>query len=63
MLTEKQIYTNSKKLPKEYQILNLRMILNKELYEEKIISFDIFEKMQKLLLQKMAKINSEYKKD
>lgn len=63
MLTEEQIYTNSKKLPKEYQILNLRMILNKELYEEKIISFDIFEKMQKLLLQKMAKINSEYKKD
>ena len=40
MLTEKQIYTNSKKLPKEYQILNLRMILNKELYEEKIISFE-----------------------
>ena len=42
-----------KKLPKEYQMLNLRMIFNQELYDEKIITFDIFDRMQKLLMKKM----------
>lgn len=49
-------YTNLKKMPKEYLILKLRMFINKELYEEKIITFDVFSKMQKLLIKKMDKI-------
>ncbi len=62
MLTT-QLYTNVMELPKEYQILNLRMLLNKELYEKKIITFDIFDKMEKLLIKKMNKIILENTKE
>ncbi len=50
------IFTDSKELPKEYLILKLRMLFNKNLYENKIISFDIYNKMQNLLIKKMDKI-------
>jgi len=58
---ELETYTNTKELPKEYLILNLRMSFNKDLFEEKIISFDIYNRMQKLLTKKMDKILLEYK--
>ncbi len=51
-----EILTDSKKLPKEYLVLKYRMSLNKDLFEKKIISFDIYNKMQKLLIKKMDKI-------
>lgn len=51
-----QIFTNSKELPIEYLILNYRMSLNKDLYENKIINYDVFKRMQKLLITKMNKI-------
>lgn len=53
---EYKSYTDSKNLPKEYLILKLRMFINKELYEEKMITFDVFSRMQKLLIKKMDKI-------
>ena len=59
--TETYEYTNTKKLPKEYLILKLRMEFNKDLYDKKIISYDIYNKMQKLLGNKMDKIILEYK--
>ncbi len=52
---------NTKELPKEYLILKLRMSFNKDLFEKKIISLDIYNKMQKLLISKMNKILYEYK--
>lgn len=55
-----QIYTDTKKLPKEYLILKLRMSINKELYENKIITYDVYNKMQNLLLKKMNKIIVDY---
>lgn len=61
IIEESEIYTDTKELPKEYFILKLRMIFNKELFENKIISFDIYNKMQKLLSKKMDKIILEYK--
>ena len=61
LIDKSQIYTNIKELPKEYLILKLRMIFNKELFESKIISFDIYNKMQKLLVKRMDKIILEYK--
>jgi len=51
-----KIYSDSKKLPKEYLILQLRMSLNKELLEAKIISYEVFSKMQNLLIKRMDKI-------
>lgn len=59
--TEIEQYTDTKKLPKEYLILKLRMEFNKDLYDKKIISYDIYNKMQKLLGNKMDKIILEYK--
>ena len=53
---ENEVLTDLKKLPKEYLILKLRMSLNKDLLEKKLISFDIYNKMQKLLMKKMDKI-------
>lgn len=53
--------TDSKKLPKEFLILKLRISLNKELLEKKVISYDIYSKMQKLLMKKMDKIILETK--
>lgn len=53
---ESKNLTDSKKLPKEYLILKLRMSLNKDLLDKKIISFDIYNKMQNLLIRKMDKI-------
>lgn len=60
---EEEIYTETKELPKEYLVLKLRMFFNKDLLDKKIISFDIYNKMQKLLIQKMDKIILEYKKE
>lgn len=60
---EEEIYTETKELPKEYLILKLRVSFNKDLLDKKIISFDIYNKMQKLLIQKMDKIILEYKKE
>ena len=62
ILDETEIYTNTKELPKEYLILKLRMSFNKDLLERKIITYDIYNRMQKLLLKKMDRIILEYKK-
>ena len=51
-----EIFTALKELPIEYIILNYRVSLNKHLYEKKIINYDIFKRMQKLLLTRMDKI-------
>ena len=61
LIDESQIYTNTKELPKEYLMLKLRMLFNKDLFDEKIIDYDIYNKMQKNLLKKMDRILLEYK--
>ena len=50
------ITSNTKKLPKEYLMLNLRLSINKELYKSNIISFEVFRKMQELIIKKMNAI-------
>lgn len=49
-------YTDTKNLPKEYLLLQYRITLNKELLEKKLISYEVFSKMQNLLIKKMDKI-------
>lgn len=61
LIDESQIYTNTKELPKEYLMLKLRMLFNKDLFDEKIIDYDIYNKMQKYLIKKMDRILLEYK--
>ncbi len=60
-IDEFQVFTDSKELPKEYLILKLRMSFNKDLLEKKVISFDVYSRMQKLLIKKMDKIILENK--
>lgn len=55
-IIEVETYTNSKDLPIDYLILKLRMLFNNELLEKKIISLDIYKRMQNLLIRKMDKI-------
>lgn len=47
------LHTEKSILPKEYIMLNYRLILNKELYESKIINTQVFQKMEKILITKM----------
>lgn len=56
MTDEYQPSIDTKKMPKEYIVLKLRMLLNKDLYEKQIISFDIYSKMQNILIKKMDKM-------
>ena len=58
---DENLYVDSKKLPKEYLILKLRKNFNKELYERKVIDFDIYNKMQNMILKKMDKLALDYK--
>ena len=58
---DENLYVDSKKLPKEYLILKLRINFNKELYERKVIDFDIYNKMQNMILKKMNKLALDYK--
>ena len=53
---DNDLYINSKVLTKEYVILKLRMIFNEELFDKEIITFDIYNRMQNLLVKKMNKI-------
>jgi hypothetical protein len=62
------IYTNNsdievkfstKKLPLEYKILEWRLIINRQLYEENTIDLKTFSEMEKQLLGRMTKIRNE----
>lgn len=50
------------KLPIEYFILEYKIFLNKELYSAKIITYEIFIKMQNLLIKKQEEIKNRYLK-
>ena len=52
-LEESMTITDSKSMPIDYIILKLRISLNKELYEKKVIEYEVFKKMQELLIKKM----------
>ncbi len=43
---------------KEYIILKLRLAFNVKLYQNKIISYDVYDRMQNILIERMNKILS-----
>lgn len=57
-MTEKEI-----KYPKEYYILEMKLSLNKELFEQSIISYEIFDEMQKFIIRKMSLITNNCRSD
>lgn len=51
---------STKHLPFEYKWLEFRLIVNKQLYDEKVIDFKVFKIMEQSLLGRMTKIKNEY---
>ncbi len=52
---------STKHLPFEYKWLEFRLIVNKELYDEKAIDLKIYHAMQESILARMEKIKKDYK--
>ena len=52
---------STKHLPIEYKLLEWRLIINRELYEDKVIDLEVFSEIEKSILGRMTKIRNEYK--
>ncbi len=59
---EIEVKFNTKELPFEYKWLEFRLIINKELYDEKIIDLKIFKEMEEEILSRLTKIKNQYLK-
>ena len=55
-----EVRFTTKKLPFEYKLLEYRLIVNKELYDEKVIDFKTFNEMENSLIGRLTKIRNEY---
>lgn len=55
-----EVRFSTKQLPLEYKLLEWRLIINRQLYEEKIIDLKIFSEMERNILGRMTKIRNEY---
>ena len=55
-----EVRFDTKKLPFEYKLLEYRLIVNKELYDEKVIDFKTFNEMENSLIGRLTKIRNEY---
>ena len=51
---------STKHLPFEYKWLEFRLIINKELYDEKVIDLKTFKTMEQSILSRLTKIKNEY---
>ena len=55
-----EVKFSTKHLPFEYKWLEYRLIVNKELYDEKVINLKVFKAMEQSLLSRLNKIRNEY---
>ena len=58
-----EVKFSTKHLPFEYKWLEFRLIVNKELYDEKAIDLKTFKAMEQSLLSRLTKIKNEYSND
>ena len=54
-----EVKFSTKHLPLEYKLLEWRLILNRELYEEKVIDLKIYSMVESSILGRMTKIKNE----
>ncbi len=54
-----EVKFSTKELPLEYKLFEWRLILNRELYEKKVIDLRLFSNMEKSILSRMRKIRTE----
>ena len=55
-----EVKISTKHLPFEYKWLEFRLIINKELYDEKVIDLKTFKTMEQSILSRLTKIKNEY---
>ncbi len=55
-----EVNISTKHLPFEYKWLEFRLIINKELYDEKVIDLKTFKTMEQSILSRLTKIKNEY---
>jgi len=56
-----EVRFSTKHLPLEYKLLEFRLMINKDLYDEKVIDFNTFKIMEQSLIARITKIKNEYK--
>ena len=54
-----EVKFSTKHLPLDYKLLEWRLILNRELYEEKVIDLKIYSMVESSILGRMTKIKNE----
>ena len=54
-----EVKFSTKHLPLDYILLEWRLILNRELYEEKVIDLKVFSLVESSILGRMKKIRNE----
>ena len=54
-----EVKFSTKHLPIDYKLLEWRLILNRELYEDKVIDLKIYSMAEKSILGRMTKIKNE----
>ena len=54
-----EVKFSTKHLPLDYKLLEWRLILNRELYEEKVIDLKVFSLVESSILGRMTKIRND----
>ena len=55
-----EVRFSTKYLPFEYKLLEYRLIINKELYDEKVIDLRTYNEMENSIMGRLRKIRNEY---
>ena len=55
-----EVRFSTKQLPFEYKLLEYRLIVNKELYDEKVIDLRTYNEMGNSIMGRLRKIRNEY---
>ena len=55
-----EVRFSTKQLPFEYKLLEYRLIVNKELYDEKVIDLITYNEMENSIMGRLRKIRNEY---
>ena len=55
-----EVRFSTKQLPFEYKLLAYRLIVNKELYDEKVIDLRTYNEMENSIMGRLRKIRNEY---
>ena len=55
-----EVRFSTKHFPFEYKLLEYRLIVNKELYDEKVIDLRTYNEMENSIMGRLRKIRNEY---